>query len=164
MDNLTTFFNNYIKNFSNYVNRTFNSVGSTLSNLQNNQVVILNDLTKKANAQNGQIDKQITLNYNKQNKVKDINTKYEENELDRVKNQNRILLIIYYVIVIILSITLIILKPGNIYIVYGIITLCLIYPFIISYIEYIIYSIFMMLYNFFTDNPITGNVYITSNY
>lgn len=164
MDSLTSFFNSYIKNFSNSINRRFNTVGSTLSNLQNSQVVIINDLARKVNAQNSQIDKQITLNYNKNNKVKDINIKYEENELDRVRNQNRILLIIYYVIVIILSIILIILKPGNIYIVYGIVSFCLIYPFIISYIEYIIYSIFMMLYNFFIGNPITGNVYITSKY
>jgi len=160
----TSYLNTYLKNLTNSINSKFNIIGSTLTKLQYNSLIELNDLTNKIDAQNNQIDKQLINTYNKQNKVRDIDIKYEENELDRVKKQNSILLIIYYVIVIIFSIILLVLKPGNIYLVYGIISFCLIYPFIISYIEYIIYSIFTMFYNFFINNPITGNVYITSNY
>lgn len=164
VNNYISSLNSYIKQTTTYINNNFNIVNSSISRLQNNELVEIIDLTNKVNAQNKQIDQQITINYNKQNKIQDIKTRYEEIEVNNIKSQNTTLLIIYYIIVIILSIALIILKPGNMYLVYGIISFCLVYPFIITYIEYFFYYLFITIYNFFTNNPVTGNIYITSNF
>ena len=158
--NITTTLNSNIKDYTNRINNLLSSANGVLSKLTNISLVEINDLTNKTNAQNNQVDKQISENYNKQNKVQNVKTQYGEAEIIQIKTQNYQLLIIYYIFIILFAGVLFYMRPMTPYWNIAIIITCVIYPFIISYIEWVIYTIFSWIFSFFKNNQYTSNVYL----
>jgi len=159
----TTYLNNYIKSITDNINKQFNSTNTILSGLVNINLAEITDLTSKVESQNKQIDQQTRDNYNRTNKVTDIKAKYGTAEVDRIKSHNYLLFIIYYIAVCIFALVLFVIKPEKIYINIAIIILMIIYPFLISQIESIVYNILYWLYSLIKGNPITSNIYLHSS-
>jgi hypothetical protein len=156
----TDFLNNYLTKITNIINAETSTVNTILTSLNQSSLAEITDLTKKVNSQNQQIDKQITAVYSNTNRVKDINTKYEDLELTIIRNYNHFLLIIYYAIVIFFALILFYFRPATLYINLGILALFIVYPFFIIYIEIAFYTIYRWIYTYITKNPLTSNIYI----
>jgi len=158
------YLNNYLKDITNIINGQSNSVNSVLDKLQNVSLVEVNDLTNTLNKQNQQIDKQIVKVYSSTNGVKEINNKYEDAELKLIRDNNYILLIIYFIFVGFFAFILFYFRQSTLYINIGILAVLIGYPFYIMYIEKIFYTICKLIYHFIIGNSLTSNVYIQGDY
>jgi hypothetical protein len=159
----TDFLNNYLIKITSILNTQTSKANTLIGQVTNSNLAEITDLTNQINLQNQQIDKQITKVYSTTHGVKDINTKYEQADLELMVNYNYKLLIIYYIFVFIFSFILFYFRQTTIYKNIGILLLFIIYPFIMIYIEVIIYIIYEWIYVYITKSPLTSNIYIQNN-
>ena len=136
------YFNKYFNNLLNSqiynINTDLNKVNTSLNSLQNSSIVSVNNLNDKVNKENQKIDESTSEKYNESTKVQSVNLQYDKLELNRIKNHNSILFIIYYILILLFSIILFYKQRFlNLYRNIGIVLLLLSYPFIINILEYI---------------------------
>jgi len=162
--NLIDYFNGLIKNTIFNINNLTKTYNGVLNKFENTSLAQIKDLTKSVTIQNNQIDTEIKKNKNESPSVQNIKIEYQTAEGNMIKSNNTYLMIIYYIAVIFLSISLFLMKRNTIYINIGIIILLIIYPFLMPYIERLIYSLFQFIYLSFINNSIAGSVYLTPVY
>jgi hypothetical protein len=122
------------------------NVRKDVNNIVKNIGPIVNDLTNDIKTENVLIENKITQNESKINKSSTSKFHHQIDILKEIKHQNYILFIIFYVLVCILGVVMFYYESFNMLLQIIIFHVLLVFPFIIYYLELLIYSAFKYTY------------------
>jgi len=157
--NIQKSMNDYLTTKNTYFSQQNTQVENIFDKLTDKTSANINDLKKQVDAQNQQIEKQIFNNKSDSNETTYVKSEYQYIEINKLKGQNKILLSIYYIFVVILGVIMAVYSSLPIPAKFGVFVGLLVYPFVIYYIEIVIYIFLKYMYSLVSTSKFS-NVYI----
>lgn len=159
LDGIKTMVNDYLDKKNQYINSENEKVQNIFNDLSNKTIGQIDGLKAQVDSQNDAIQKQISKNKRNSNDSKHVKSQYQQIEIDKLKYQNFILYLIFYLLVLVLGVVM--LYSTSFSIVFQVIVLLvmLAYPFIIYYIELFVYYVYKYLSALFSSTKFS-NIYI----
>lgn len=151
----------YIGEKNDYQSDLNTKINLSLDKLATLSINDLSNIIQQINIQNEQIEFQLQENEKDSNKSNVIKSQYQGIEIDKIQGQNKILFIIFYILVFILAGIFIYKKEYSFRIQIIIIILFIVFPFVIYYLELLLFIIYKYSVNFVSSTPFS-NVYITN--
>jgi len=142
----TSFFNDFLNQKVRYANNQLAQVDNVFNKLGLNLKTNSNDLATQVETENDAINYQIRVNKSKVNHSNVVKWKYQQESVDELKRQNLILFIIFYILVIALGVIMYVYNTSNVGVQIVVFHVLLIWPFIIYYLELLIYTICKYIY------------------
>jgi len=159
IDAIKNVFTNMIADKTAYANKQIGQVQGIFTTLANGVSGEILDLTTDVNNENTAIDSQISTNKSLINNSGIVKFQYGKNELDILKYQNTILFSVFYILVLIFGGIMFYYDNINIILQTVVFHVLLVYPFIIYYLELLLFIIYKYTYSYFYSIPYE-NVYV----
>jgi hypothetical protein len=158
-DATATVYSQYINEKNDYINNENVQVQDIMNKLSDKTILQVRDLKEQVDSQNANFENQIFKNNNESNESKRVKFEYQQIENEKIKHQNYILYIIFYVLVMILGVVLFYMNTTSLIFQSIVLRVLLVYPFIIYYTEFLIYYIYKYVNSFLSTTKFS-NIYI----